>query len=166
MSNPASPNLPIYELYAIRYAARDAVRSEHFIGGDPHDGPMPMDYFVWLAKSDDHIVVIDTGFTAEMAIKRKRDFIQCPIQTLADFGITADAVDDVVLTHLHYDHSGNFDRFPNAQFHLLEQELQFATGRYMRYPQLQHAFELDDICGIVRLNYAQKVTFYEGDDNL
>ena len=64
MSNLASPNLPIYELYAIRYAARDAVRSEHFIGGDPHDGPMPMDYFVWLAKSDDHIVVIDTGFTA------------------------------------------------------------------------------------------------------
>ena len=106
MSNPASPDLPIYELYAIRYAARDAVRSEHFIGGDPHDGPMPMDYFVWLAKSDDHIVVIDTGFTAEMAIKRKRDFIQCPIQTLADFGIAADAVDDVVLTHLHYDHSG------------------------------------------------------------
>ena len=52
MSNPASPNLPIYELYAIRYAARDAVRSEHFIGGDPHDGPMPMDYFVWLAKSE------------------------------------------------------------------------------------------------------------------
>ena len=136
MSNPASPNLPIYELYAIRYAARDAVRSEHFIGGDPHDGPMPMDYFVWLAKSDDHIVVVDTGFTAEMATKRKRDFIQCPIQTLADFGITADAVDDVVLTHLHYDHSGNFDRFPNSQFHLQEQEMQFATGRYMRYPQL------------------------------
>ena len=166
MSNPTSPDLPIYELYAIRYAARDAVRSEHFIGGDPHDGPMPMDYFVWLAKSDDHIVVIDTGFTAEMAIKRKRDFIQCPIQTLANFGIAADAVDDVVLTHLHYDHSGNFDRFPNAEFHLQEQELQFATGRYMRYPQLQHAFELDDICGIVRLNYAQKVTFYDGDDDL
>ncbi len=64
---PSESNLPIYELYAIRYAQRDAVRSEHFIGGDPHDGPMPMDYFVWLAKTEDHVVVIDTGFTAEMA---------------------------------------------------------------------------------------------------
>jgi hypothetical protein len=41
-----------YELFAIRYATRDAQRSEHFIGGDPHDGPMPMDYFMWLAKGE------------------------------------------------------------------------------------------------------------------
>ena len=166
MPNANQTNLPTYELYAIRYATRDAMRSEHFIGGDPHDGPMPMDYFVWLAKSQDHIVVIDTGFTAKMAEKRGRTFIQCPIQTIAEFGIAADQVNDVILTHLHYDHSGNFDRFPTAQFHLQEQEMQFATGRYMQYPQLQQAFELDDVCGIVRLNYANKVTFYNGDDQL
>ncbi len=41
---------PEYELFAIRYATREARRSEHFIGGDPHDGPMPMDYFMWLAR--------------------------------------------------------------------------------------------------------------------
>jgi hypothetical protein len=27
---------PDYELFAIRYATRDARRSDHFIGGDPH----------------------------------------------------------------------------------------------------------------------------------
>ena len=43
--------LPEYALYAIKYAWRDAKRSDHFIGGDPHDGPMPMDYFVWVAVS-------------------------------------------------------------------------------------------------------------------
>src|SRR5207245_1883759 len=42
-------HLPEYGLYAIRYAKRDTRRSDHFIGGDPHDGPMPMDYFVWAA---------------------------------------------------------------------------------------------------------------------
>jgi len=41
-------HLPEYQLYAIRYAERDARRSDHFIGGDPHDdSPMPLDYFVW-----------------------------------------------------------------------------------------------------------------------
>ena len=43
-------SLPEYELFAIRYATREARRADHFIGGDPHDGPMPMDYFVWVAK--------------------------------------------------------------------------------------------------------------------
>ncbi|MBT6566265.1 MAG: N-acyl homoserine lactonase family protein, partial [Candidatus Puniceispirillum sp.] len=39
--------VPIYVVFAIRYARRDAMRSNHFIGGDPHDGPMSMDYFIW-----------------------------------------------------------------------------------------------------------------------
>ena len=63
-----------YELFAIRYATRDAQRSEHFIGGDPHDGPMPMDYFMWLAKGGGRSFVIDTGFNAEVANRRKRTF--------------------------------------------------------------------------------------------
>ena len=37
---------PNYRIYALRYATRAARRHEHFIGGDPHDAPMPMDYFV------------------------------------------------------------------------------------------------------------------------
>jgi hypothetical protein len=37
--------LPEYEIYAIRYATREARRRDNFIGGDPHDGPMPMDYY-------------------------------------------------------------------------------------------------------------------------
>ena len=61
-----------YEVFAIRYATRDAQRSSHFIGGDPHDGPMPMDYFVWLVRNANRTIVVDTGFTADMAKKRTR----------------------------------------------------------------------------------------------
>ena len=46
---------PQYEVFAIRYATREARRHEHFIGGDPHDGPMPMDYFVWVAKNAERV---------------------------------------------------------------------------------------------------------------
>ena len=38
--------IPAYELYAIKYAHHERLRSANFVGGDPHDGPMPMDYFV------------------------------------------------------------------------------------------------------------------------
>jgi len=112
-----------YELFAIRYATREARRSEHFIGGDPHDGPMPMDYFMWLARGGGRTFVIDTGFNAEISRKRKRTFLRCPVETLGAFDISANDVEDVILTHLHYDHVGNFDRFPNARFHLQECEL-------------------------------------------
>ena len=39
-------------------------------------------------------------------------------------------------------------------------------GRYMRYPRLSHSFEVEDVCGIVRLNYARRVLFYDGDAEL
>jgi hypothetical protein len=35
-----------YEIYAVRYAYHDRRASENFRGEDPHDGPMPLDYFV------------------------------------------------------------------------------------------------------------------------
>ncbi len=157
-----SASLPVYELYAVHYATRDAMRRDHFIGGDPHDGPMPMDYFLWAAISPERTFIIDTGFTAETAAKRKRTFLRCPVDTLGLLGIDAGQVKDVIITHLHYDHVGNFHRFPAAQFHLQEPEMHFATGRYMRYPRFAHSFEPEDVVGMVRLNFAGRVRFHNG----
>src|SRR4051794_19109251 len=75
--------LPTYEVFAIKYAHRDARRSNHFIGGDLHDAPMPMDYFVWLIRDDKRTIVLDVGFTADMAAKRKRTHLRAPAAGLA-----------------------------------------------------------------------------------
>jgi glyoxylase-like metal-dependent hydrolase (beta-lactamase superfamily II) len=157
-----SETLPEYQVYALRYATREARRAEHFVGGDPHDAPMPMDYYVWAAVSPERSIVIDTGFTAETAARRGRRFLRDPVDALKLIGIEPDAVKDVILTHLHYDHVGNFTRFAKAQFHLQEPEIHFATGRHMRHHATSHSFELDDILNVVRLNYAQRVRFHNG----
>ncbi len=157
---------PDYELFAIRYATRDGRRADHFIGGDPHDAPMPMDYFVWVALGAGRAVVVDAGFTEATARKRQRTFLRCPVDSLALIGVDADAVGTVVLTHLHYDHVGNFHRFPRAEFHLQEPELHYAVGRYMRYHRLAHSYEIDDVVGIVRLNYARRVRLHNGPHEL
>jgi glyoxylase-like metal-dependent hydrolase (beta-lactamase superfamily II) len=156
------PDLPFYDLFAIRYATRAGRRSDHFIGGDPHDGPMPMDYFVWAAVSAAGAYVIDTGFTAETAARRGRTFLRCPVESLRLVGVDPDAVGHVILTHMHYDHVGNFHRFPRARFHLQEPELRYATGRYMNHARLRHSFEVEDVVGVVRLTYADRVSFYNG----
>ena len=136
-----------YELYAIKYAHHDRLRSANFIGGDPHDGPMPMDYFVWLARSAERTFVIDTGFNAEAAARRKRDLVRCPTEGLAMLDVDAAKVRDVIITHLHYDHVGNFDLFPAATFHLQDREMQFATGRHMRSDFLRHSFDVENVIG-------------------
>ena len=78
--------LPNYEVFAIRYATRPARRVDNFVGGDVHDAAMPMDYFVWLIKGDGRAIVVDTGFTAAIALQRKRTFLRCPVESLQLLG--------------------------------------------------------------------------------
>jgi hypothetical protein len=76
-----------FEVYALKYATRDAQGSEHFYGHDIHDYPMPMDYFVWAAVSDEYTIVVDAGFTAEVAARRGREHLRCPTEGLQQLGI-------------------------------------------------------------------------------
>ena len=156
----------IYEVYAIKYATRNAKRSDHFVGGDPHDAPMPMDYFVWVVRNSARTFVIDTGFTREVGEARKRTFLRSPAEGLAMLGVDAKEVKDVIITHMHYDHVGTFHDFPKAQFHLQDEEMAFATGRQMRHTRFRHSIEVENVVGMVRLVFGDRVTFYRGDAEL
>ena len=68
----------IYEIYAIKYAHHERRASENFIGGDPHDGPMPLDYFIWAIVGEDRSFVVDTGFDQAMGDKRQRTMLRPP----------------------------------------------------------------------------------------
>ena len=157
---------PVYELFAIRYAHHERNASQNFLGGDPHDGPMPLDYFVWLIRGAGREIVVDTGFNAAVAAKRQRQILRPVDDGLRLMGVDVAGVRDVVITHLHYDHVGNFDLFPAATFHLQDLEMQFATGRYMGTEPMRHAFEVEDVVGMVRRVYQGRVRFHDGDAEL
>ncbi len=154
---------PLYEVYAIKYAHHARRASENFIGGDPHDGPMPLDFFIWLIRGAGREIVVDTGFSAATAARRQRDHLRCPTAGLGLLGSDAAKIKDVVITHLHYDHVGNFDLFPAATFHLQDREMQYATGRHMAQPVFRGAFDVEDVVGMVRNTYAGRVKFHDGD---
>jgi glyoxylase-like metal-dependent hydrolase (beta-lactamase superfamily II) len=159
-------SVPQYEVYAIKYAHHARRASENFIGGDPHDGPMPLDYFVWHIRGNGQEIVVDTGFSAAMGMKRQRDHLRCPSEGLRMLGCDASTVKDVVVTHLHYDHIGNFDLFPAATFHLQDLEMNYATGRHMAHPVFRGAYEVEEVVGMVRRAYAGRVKFHDGDGEL
>ncbi len=150
-------------VYAIRYARRDARSGEHFYGHDPHDAPMPMDYFMWVAVSDAAAVVIDAGFTPEVARERGREIVCDPVEVLARLGVAADDVSDVVLTHLHYDHTGNLAAFPRARFWVQDSEMAFWTGRYAARGEIGAVVTPADVIDLVRLNFEHRLAFVDGD---
>jgi glyoxylase-like metal-dependent hydrolase (beta-lactamase superfamily II) len=156
-----------FEVFAVRYASVERTARENFLDGDDlHEGPGALDFFVWAAVGAERTYIIDTGFSAAIAAKRGRALIRCPTEGLAALGIDAAAVEDVVITHLHYDHVGNFDLFPAATFHLQDKEMAYATGRHMAHRTFNMAFDIDTVLGMVREVYGGRVQFHDGDVEL
>jgi len=156
---------PAYEVHAIKYAElKGRPATDIFLGADPHEAAVDMDYFVWLIRSAERTVLVDMGFTAEVAAKRGRTFLRCPGEGLRRLGVDPGTVTDVVVTHLHYDHVGNYALFPAARFHVQDREVAFATGRMMRHRCLCAAYEPDDVAALVRNVFAGRVEFHDGDE--
>ena len=155
----------IYEVFALRYASfAGRQRRENVLRADPHlDGPMPLDFFIWVARNASRTVVIDTGFDEAEGKRRGREVTREPRECLAMVDVDPASVKDIVITHLHFDHAGTIDHFPNATFHLQEAEMAYATGRYMCHPQVTHAYSPEIVCNMVRAVFRGRVMFHDGD---
>jgi glyoxylase-like metal-dependent hydrolase (beta-lactamase superfamily II) len=157
----------IHEIYALRYAHHDRPASENYLGGgDPHDVNDPLDYYVWAIVGPHGTFVVDTGFDEAIGKKRKRVLMRPVGEALKTIGIAPDSVKDVIISHLHYDHTGNYDTFPAARYHLQDVEMAYATGRCMCHAHLRLPFEADDVIAMVRKVFAGRVVFHDGVDEL
>ncbi|MEP9375700.1 N-acyl homoserine lactonase family protein [Aquabacter sp. CN5-332] len=151
-----------YEIYAVHYASQDDRRSpENFLGGDLHDRPMPMDFFVWAIVGPQGTIMVDTGFDAQSGRGRGRPLTRPVAEGLKQLGIAPESVKDVIITHLHWDHAGNHDLFPNARYHVQEREMHFCTGRCMCQPTLRKAYNKEDVMHMVQRTFEGRVTFHE-----
>lgn len=73
-----------------------------------------------LLRGEGRNILVDVGaFGARHLLKKQ----------LADVGIGAADITDVVLTHAHYDHSVNFTLFPQATVWIGERELEWAAAQ-------------------------------------
>jgi len=158
--------LPEYEIFAVKYAERTGTRGTVFVHGDPHDAPLGMDYFVWVMRSAERTVVLDVGFGKAEGERRGRTFLRCPTEGLAMLGVDAEAIDDVIISHMHYDHAGNLELFPNARFHIQDAEMSYVTGRAMTHKALRGSFVLADVQQMVAALYGDRVVFHDGDEDL
>jgi N-acyl homoserine lactone hydrolase len=95
-----------------------------FMGGCPicsNQGmvDIPMVYSLIVgapAKARPRVILVDTGFKSGRSMTgRNFERIEMPETVLGKVGYRPEDVDTVILTHLHFDHAGNFDAFPKAR---------------------------------------------------
>jgi glyoxylase-like metal-dependent hydrolase (beta-lactamase superfamily II) len=133
---------------------------------DDADLPMPLDYYVWAIHRDGQApVIVDTGFGESAAMARGRAITRPVVEGLRAAGIDHLLVEDVILTHLHYDHAGSLSTFPNARFHVQDAEMAFATGRQAGDKDVRAPFDAEPVAQLVRKVYTDHVVFHDGDQN-
>jgi glyoxylase-like metal-dependent hydrolase (beta-lactamase superfamily II) len=133
-----------YSIWAFAYATSTMPRD--FFGGtliESNTGVVhnPMIYSAILGGPAGEVarpIVIDTGMKGDFSPSGKGyDNVEDPATVLAKIGLSPDRVETVILTHLHFDHAGNLDRFPNAVFLVQRAE----------YDGWKRAFELPGALG-------------------
>jgi glyoxylase-like metal-dependent hydrolase (beta-lactamase superfamily II) len=149
------------EVIAVRYGTRKTRKSEIYFNygsyGEPDAGAV-MDYFFWIIRDRDGVIVVDTGFSAASGAARRRDTTITPADALARLAVDPLAVRRLVLTHAHYDHTGNLDLFPNAQILMSRTEYDFIAGPFASRPHLGLAMDAADNAKLLRLAAEGRVT--------
>lgn len=150
-----------WEVFSVKYAERnERQRRDSFIFDDDHDSPHDMDYFIWVIRRGDELILVDTGYDEQEARDRDRPILIDPREALRPLGINPEDVTQLIVTHLHYDHAGGLHLFPNATLHLQEAEMVFATGPCMCHDTMRMPFSADHVCEAVKRLYSGKLRFY------
>ena len=112
-----------YSIWAFAYTRSNMPRD--FFGGtlvESNKGMIrnPMVYTALHggeAGGDARLILADTGMKGGWSPSGKAyEGVEHPPEIMAKIGFAPEDVEIVILTHLHFDHAGNLDQFPNARF--------------------------------------------------
>jgi glyoxylase-like metal-dependent hydrolase (beta-lactamase superfamily II) len=148
------PHTDGYEVYALRYASRPTHAAAEFfryeLYGEP-DVPLRLDYFFWLVRDGSSTVLVDCGFDRERSAAKGRYQDNDPVELLARLDIRPADVDQILVTHLHYDHCGNVGLFPNATVSLATAELEAWSGPLGERDLMRWVVEPAEVQAILKL---------------
>jgi N-acyl homoserine lactone hydrolase len=108
------------------------------IGSMPGEAVPPtctdLTFLMYVITGGPHPIVVDSATPdAATVLRRKHGVLIRPVEqepaaALAAAGVDPADVRQVVYTHLHWDHCGNGELFPNAEFVVQREELRYAIA--------------------------------------
>jgi glyoxylase-like metal-dependent hydrolase (beta-lactamase superfamily II) len=123
---------------------------------------------IWVLRgADGRVAVVDTGFHREQYFRQfaVKDYVK-PSDAIAPLGLEPGDVTDIFLSHMHWDHAGGLDLFPNARVWIQKDEYEYYAGDAWQSRTAHGGIDPDDVLEIVKRNTQGKVSFVRGDDDV
>jgi glyoxylase-like metal-dependent hydrolase (beta-lactamase superfamily II) len=162
---PVAPNSDDHwQVIIIRHGTRETVRSEAYLNysyyGEP-DGPFRVDYYFWILRRGEQVVIVDTGYSAREAARRDRDVLVDPLDALTALGIDPEAGHPVIITHAHYDHIGNVAAFSKSNIAISRNEWDFWTDAIAEKTQFSHFGDSEALTQLHMAKDQERLTLFE-----
>jgi glyoxylase-like metal-dependent hydrolase (beta-lactamase superfamily II) len=115
-----------YEIYGVRFAGYPAFPMNALVLHADSTRKQELAFIVWAlrpAGDTQHAVLFDAGFYRDKFIQAwKPTNFQKPSEAIAKIGLAPDAITDVIISHIHWDHTDGADLFPRARVWIQKDE--------------------------------------------
>lgn len=160
-----------WDVHVIEFARSKDQRMAGLVHGAPHDEVVDLPFSFILARREDKVVLVDTGFMREgsgeaMSVKFGIPYWISPLRMLAELGVAPGDVTDIVLSHAHFDHMGSIGWFPTARLHIQKEEILSWIEAMALPPQFSYLTAIinpDDLRRAFDASVEHRLNLVEGD---
>lgn len=130
---------PTYEIYALKYAGPFSRPASMVHWFQDLDKTIQINYYFFLIRGSDGIILVDCGCRPKLAAERDLSGYVNPIDVLKRINIDVGQIKYLIATHVHFDHIGGIELFPEATIFIQKNEFDFWIKNPMakRAPFLQ-----------------------------
>lgn len=152
-----------WQVFALRYATVPHFPVHELVTGADTTRTLDIAMMFWLMRGPGgRRVLLDAGFYRQKFLDswKPAGFVR-PSEALARFGVPADSVTDVIVSHVHWDHLDGADLFPHARIWIQREEYAY----YVRDDgtPAHGAIDSVDAAMLADLRKAGRVMLVEGD---
>ena len=156
---------PEYTIEAIRFGTIPQFRVASLVVGANPDERTDLAVVVWLIRGGGRTILFDSGYhrqTPGFDRFKTTDYVR-PDEAVKLAGVDPAHVTDIVISHVHWDHMGGIDLFPQATIWIQRAEYDYYMGQSWQ-PGQSRAADVDDLVTLLKRNAAGKVRLVNGDD--
>ena len=159
----------VYEVFALRYAGPFDMKLAKALNQTGWEENISINYYIWAIRNKDgETTLVDTGTGPTLARELKLKGFVPPEQLVARLGVKREEVTKVIMTHMHFDHVGGMENFPqlypNATFYVQKSEYDFWVNNPIsrRPPFKRSRYDLGNK-GLTDLAGGQRLVMLDGD---
>lgn len=161
----------VWEVFVVEYAQSKDQPVASLIQGAYGEGVMNVPFAFVLARGHGRTILVDCGFMKEgkgIAVAEKFGIPRwiSPVRMIAEMGVAADDISDIVLSHAHFDHMGSIEQFPKAKLHIQKREF-LSWIELMALPRqfgfLTQVLDTDDIYSALDAAREHRLALLDGD---